>query len=226
MALAGLPCDEIHQTAGETPARPHRRRSLMSRTTALASRPVARPAAVTAALAALIAAPSPAPHRPLPGPLHPEVPSTIAVVGDFKPYLVGHAVGWQVHTCLPQPPATPGPSRVPWRPLHDDQGKLLASHSAGPTWTARDGSSVVADVVDRATVSPTAIPWLLLRTRTAHQRPGRRPSRGHHPRPAHRDHRRTDPSGLRVHRRQRRRDAVRPLHRGLRLLEGDRPSGA
>jgi hypothetical protein len=39
---------------------------------------------------------------------------------------------------------------------------LVATPSAGPTWTPRDGSSVVGTVVDRATVSPTAIAWLLL----------------------------------------------------------------
>ena len=36
------------------------------------------------------------------------------------------------------------------------------THFAGPTWQARDGSSVVGSVVDRVTVDATAIPWLLL----------------------------------------------------------------
>ena len=124
--------------------------------------------AVTAAVAALIAAPVVlAPHRPTPGRPRPRCPSTIAVVGDFKPYLVGHAVGWQVHTCMPTATGYAWSFDGPVASLYDDRGKLLATHSAGPTWTARDGSSVVADLVDRASVSPTAIPWLLLRTRTA-----------------------------------------------------------
>ncbi len=139
----------------------------MSCLPAPANRPVARRRAVTASMAALIAAPIASATPALAGPAAPAVPSTIAVVGDFKPYLVGHAVGWQVHTCLPTATGYAWSFQGPVATLHDDQGKLLASHSAGPTWTARDGSSVVADLVDRASVSPTAIPWLLLRTRTA-----------------------------------------------------------
>jgi len=141
----------------------------MSRPTALADRPAAVRRAATAAVAALVAAPvvlgvaAPA-HA---GPAAPEVPSTIDVVGDFKPYLVGHAVGWQVHTCKPAATGYAWSFDGPVATLHDDRGRLLATHSAGPTWTALDGSSVVADVVDRAVVDPTAIPWLLLRTRVA-----------------------------------------------------------
>lgn len=140
----------------------------MSRPT-LADRPAPVRRAVVTTLAALAAAPlvlgvaTPAQA----GPAAPDVPSTIAVVGDFKPYLVGHAVGWQVHTCKATATGYAWSFDGPVATLHDDRGRLLASHSAGPTWTARDGSSVVADVVDRASVSSTAIPWLLLRTRTA-----------------------------------------------------------
>ena len=141
----------------------------MSRPTALADRPAAVRRAATATVAALVAAPvvlgvaAPA-HA---GPAAPEVPSTIDVVGDFKPYLVAHAVGWQVHTCKPTATGHAWSFDGPVATLHDDRGRLLATHAAGPSWTARDGSSVVADVVDRASVSPNAIPWLLLRTRVA-----------------------------------------------------------
>jgi hypothetical protein len=137
----------------------------MSRPTALADRPAAVRRAATAAVAALVAAPvvlgvaAPA-HA---GPAAPEVPSTIDVVGDFKPYLVGHAVGWQVHTCKPTATGHAWSFDGPVATLHDDRGRLLATHAAGPTWTARDGSSVAGAVIDRAVVSSTAIPWLLLR---------------------------------------------------------------
>ncbi len=113
--------------------------------------------ALTAALAVGAATPAQA------GPAAPDVPSTIAVVGDFKPFLVGHATGWQVHTCVATATSYAWSFDGPTASLYDDNGKLLTTHSAGPTWTARDGSSVVGAVVDRAVVSPTAIPWLLLR---------------------------------------------------------------
>ena len=49
-------------------------------------------------------------------------------------------------------------------------------HSAGPTWTATDGSSVVAARVgDPVTVDQSAIPWLLLQaTKTTVGRDGDR----------------------------------------------------
>jgi len=137
----------------------------MSRPTLLADRPAPVRRAVVATLTALAAAPvvlgGAAPAHA--GPAAPEVPSTIDVVGDFKPYLVGHAVGWQVHHCAPTATGYAWSFDGPVATLHDDQGRLLATHSAGPTWTARDGSSVAGAVIDKAVVSPTAIPWLLLR---------------------------------------------------------------
>ena len=139
----------------------------MSHLSTLTTRPVALWSAATTAVAALITAPVICATPASAGPAAPEVPSNIAVVGDFKPYLVGHAVGWQVHTCKATATGHAWSFDGPVAALYDDGGKLLTTHSAGPTWTSRDGSSVVANLVDRAPVSPTAIPWLLLRTRFA-----------------------------------------------------------
>ena len=118
-------------------------------------------AAATIALAAAmsVGAASPA----LAGPAAPEVPAQLVVGEGFKPFLVGHAIGWQVHTCTATATGYAWSFDGPTATLYDDHGKVLTTHSAGPTWTARDGSSVVGAVVDRAVVSPTAIPWLLLR---------------------------------------------------------------
>lgn len=44
----------------------------------------------------------------------------------------------------------------------DDDTHLAIHHLAGPTWLAKDSSSVVAAKAAGATVDPTAIPWLLL----------------------------------------------------------------
>ena len=134
----------------------------MSAESTVTTRLVALGRAVTATVAALVAAPVVGAAPALAGPAVPEVPSTIAVVGDFKAYLVGHAVGWQVHTCKPTATGYGWSFDGPVAALYGDNGKLLATHAAGPSWTARDGSSVVGQVVDRAVVSTTAIPWLLL----------------------------------------------------------------
>jgi hypothetical protein len=147
----------------------------MSRPTTLTSRPVTLRRTVTVSVAALIAAPVVGAAPAHAGPAAPEVPSNITVVGDFKPFLVGHAIGWQVHTCAATATSYAWSFDGPAAALYDDHGKLITTHSAGPTWTARDGSSVVGAVVDRAFVSPTAIPWLLLRAT---------PSSGGHDEPA------------------------------------------
>jgi hypothetical protein len=93
------------------------------------------------------------------GPPAPEVPGGIAVEEGNKPFLVGHAVGVQIYRCN-------GSSWGPLAPranLYGDSGQLIATHFAGPSWQARDGSKVVAQrIKDPITVDPTAIPWLLL----------------------------------------------------------------
>jgi hypothetical protein len=42
-------------------------------------------------------------------------------------------------------------------------GKPIMTHGTGPSWQARGGSTVVGARVDGVTVSPSAVPWLLLR---------------------------------------------------------------
>jgi hypothetical protein len=46
--------------------------------------------------------------------------------------------------------------------LFDKNGKLIIHHFAGPSWQAKDGSTVVGKLVNSVTVDPTVIPWLLL----------------------------------------------------------------
>jgi hypothetical protein len=48
--------------------------------------------------------------------------------------------------------------------LFDDTGKQIATHFAGPTWQATDGSKVVGvrPPAGSVIVDPPAIPWLLL----------------------------------------------------------------
>ena len=103
------------------------------------------------------------------GPKPPDVPGAIQPDAGNKAFLVGHAEGVQIYSCngsawgLVAPRAT----------LYGDNGKVIATHYAGPTWEANDGSKVVGSRVNGVTVDPTAIPWLLLSaSSTTHGRIG------------------------------------------------------
>jgi FtsP/CotA-like multicopper oxidase with cupredoxin domain len=109
----------------------------------------------TAAAAALA-------HAAAAGPAAPDVPIGIQAPEGNKPFLVGHAVGVQIWTCRAVGDGHAWEFVAPRANLYGGNGKLLTTHFAGPTWQARDGSYVKAAVHDRATVDPTAIPWLLL----------------------------------------------------------------
>ena len=97
----------------------------------------------------------------------PEVPSEIAVPEGHQLFLVGHAVGVQIHTCTPAGWSFVGPRAN----LYDDNGHLFATHFGGPSWQARDGSLVRAAVDGRVTPDPTAIPWLRLAVNFAAEGP-------------------------------------------------------
>jgi FtsP/CotA-like multicopper oxidase with cupredoxin domain len=88
----------------------------------------------------------------------PTVPGDVAVPAGNKAFLVGHAVGVQIYTC-----GASGWANAPRADLYDDRGKLIITHFAGPSWRAKDGSTVTGAVESRVTVDPTAIPWLRLK---------------------------------------------------------------
>ena len=114
--------------------------------------------------AAVVAAAAASPLVPLAaaGPAAPDVPSTIAVVGAHKVFLVTHAVGVQIYPCLATSSGFAWGPTTPRANLYGDAGQLVGTHFGGPTWQARDGSTVVGKRVDGVTVDATAIPWLLL----------------------------------------------------------------
>ena len=115
-------------------------------------------AGIVAALAALTLVVQVA----LAGPPSPSVPDQIKVGDGNKVFLVGHAVGVQIYTCN----GSTWSSAVPRANLYDDNGKLIITHFAGPTWQAKDGSRAVGTVVDKVIPDRTAIPWVLLSTTT------------------------------------------------------------
>lgn len=97
------------------------------------------------------------------GPDEPSVPEDIQVPVGNKVFLVGHATGVQIYACGTT--ATGGFAwslLAPRATLYDDAGKPIVTHFAGPTWRARDGSTVVGQLAAKVIVDRTAIPWLKL----------------------------------------------------------------
>jgi hypothetical protein len=103
----------------------------------------------------------------------PKVPAAIAVPETAKtPAKVAahfHATGAQVYACVAVAATGAGPATYAWtlqRPdatLLDQKGTPAGKHGAGPSWTAKDGSTVTGKKLAQAD-APTAdaIPWLLL----------------------------------------------------------------
>jgi hypothetical protein len=108
--------------------------------------------------------------------VQPPVPANIEVADEFKPFLVGHAVGTQNYVCLPAGWVNFSPQAT----LFDDDGKQIITHFLSPnpdetglppraTWQhSRDTSAVWAKTTPAETsndpnfVAPGAIPWLRL----------------------------------------------------------------
>jgi hypothetical protein len=96
----------------------------------------------------------------------PAVPTALAVPDAAKVVAHFHATGAQIYSCG----VAAGTATYAWTlkgpaaTLYDQKGGVAGTHSAGPTWTAQDGSSVVGKKVAQADApSGDAIPWLLLR---------------------------------------------------------------
>jgi hypothetical protein len=96
------------------------------------------------------------------------VPAAIKVPDGNKAFLEAHAVGVQIYAC----DGTAWTFVAPRANLYD-HGRLVATHFAGPTWQATDGSKVVGKRVNGATVDPAAIDWLLLSAASTAEGPHR-----------------------------------------------------
>ena len=171
-------------------------------------------AGLVAAGAALGAVGAPAHAEPA----GPDVPTAVAVPAGHKVFLVGHAVGVQIYSCNGERWSFVAPRAD----LYGDNGNLVTTHFGGPTWQAKDGSSVRARRDGDYTPDPTAIPWLRLAATSTAAGSGRRSPRRHHLHPADGNDRWARAGRRRVQRHDRRDDAGGPVHRRLPLLEGDR----
>lgn len=74
-----------------------------------------------------------------------------------------HAKGDQIYTCKADGAKFTWTLKAPEAQLFDKDGRPFGKHSAGPSWKANDGSSVVGKAAANAP-SPDAdsIPWLLI----------------------------------------------------------------
>jgi len=95
-------------------------------------------------------------------PAEPVVPTRIAVPDGHKLFLVGHAAGVQIYRCGATAAGYGWGPATPRATLYDDAGRPIATHYAGPSWQAGDGSTAVGQRVDGVTVDAGAIQWLLL----------------------------------------------------------------
>jgi uncharacterized protein (TIGR03118 family) len=90
----------------------------------------------------------------------PRVPRTIAIPHGNKLQFHGFAQGVQIYTW----DGASWGSAVPEATLFDDNGTVVATHFAGPSWLSNSGSKVVGTVVQpTAIVDADAIPWLLVK---------------------------------------------------------------
>jgi hypothetical protein len=94
----------------------------------------------------------------------PDVPDAIAAPANVAVVLFAHASGSQIYTCQ-----TGADGKYAWTlkapaaELKDRQDKVIGQHSAGPTWTLKDGSSVTGKAAAHVdSLDSDSIPWLLL----------------------------------------------------------------
>lgn len=92
----------------------------------------------------------------------PEVPDVIAVPEGQRLAFVLDAEGQQLYVCAATATGYGWTFVAPEADLLKANGHFAGTHYVGPTWEARDGSSVVAARVAGYSADPSAIPWLLL----------------------------------------------------------------
>jgi Protein of unknown function (DUF3455) len=75
--------------------------------------------------------------------------------------------GSQIYTCQLTNGTPQWVFKEPEATLFNADGAQVGAHSAGPLWTANDGSSVKGELISKtASPEPGAIPWLLLKAAT------------------------------------------------------------
>jgi hypothetical protein len=94
----------------------------------------------------------------------PNLPAALRVPAGARPIARFHATGAQVYKCTATGGTYAWALERPDATLHDPSGAAVGTHGAGPTWTSKDGSSVVGAKLEQAAAPvASAVPWLLLR---------------------------------------------------------------
>jgi hypothetical protein len=94
----------------------------------------------------------------------PDVPDAIQAPAGAEVVLFVHASGSQIYACQPVPDGKfAWTLKAPEAELKDRKGKVIGSHSAGPTWKLKDGSEVTGKAAAHVdSLDPDSIPWLLV----------------------------------------------------------------
>jgi Protein of unknown function (DUF3455) len=103
----------------------------------------------------------------------PAVPDELKAPAGEQIVLLAHATGSQIYVCQA---GTDGKLawalKAPDADLHDQQGRVIGRHFAGPRWKDNDGSEVSGKAVAKVdSPDPDSIPWLLV-TATGHSGEG------------------------------------------------------
>jgi Protein of unknown function (DUF3455) len=113
-------------------------------------------------LAGALGASAPAVAQAVPTP---QVPDAIRAPAGERVVLAAHATGSQIYVCTAGSDGKPQWTlKAPDADLRDAQGgAAVIHHSAGPTWSHRDGSAVIGKATAKAPApNPDSIPWLLV----------------------------------------------------------------
>jgi Protein of unknown function (DUF3455) len=138
------------------------------------------PAAAALVLTALISSAQPAlaqanPKNDAPAQESaPDVPDAIAVPAGQQVVFFVHAKGSQIYTCQ-----AGADGKFTWTlkgpdaDLTDRKDKVIGHHSAGPTWSMKDGSEVTGKAVAHVdALDSDSIPWLLVNVESHAGKPG------------------------------------------------------
>jgi hypothetical protein len=101
------------------------------------------------------------------GPHPQQIADPILAAAGRKEVIALRGTGAQVYTCEASPSGFAWRLKSPDATLMDGTGAEIGHHFAGPSRQARDGSTVVGEVVDSDPApQPSSIPWLLLRAKS------------------------------------------------------------
>lgn len=94
----------------------------------------------------------------------PDVPDAISIPAGLEPVLFARGSGSQVYSCQAAPDGKlTWTLKGPEADLKDRKDKVIGQHSAGPTWTLKDGSEVTGKAVAHVdSLDDESVPWLLL----------------------------------------------------------------